>query len=257
MQILLSDETALPSSVPFDLKALKEALLKALEKDKEGWERKEPLSVWWRFFISNPELLQWPFTINCPTFMEWSKKDVIADAKTAWNCFVDWCFERRIWLYSQVEKLDFEGSAYALSLGSLFWNADIDRDASSWDALKFKDTEREAFIKFLDRLLLPSQTLRLPMKKLHRLLVILGKFDGSLKDLKAKMLSTPYGSYIRDRDTTPRFESMTLAGFVLNQNNELVKMGEDLGLDLHSEEMRQAQKEWLLKEREMSLSKAY
>ena len=70
------------------------------------------------------------------------------------------------------------------------------------------------------------------------------------------MLSTPYGVYIRDRDTTPRFESMTLAGFVLNQNNELVKMGEDLGLDLHSEEMRQAQKEWLLKERK-SLFKAY
>ena len=56
MQILLSDDTALPNSVPFDLKAVKEALLKALEKDDEGWTRKEPLSVWWRFFISNPDL---------------------------------------------------------------------------------------------------------------------------------------------------------------------------------------------------------
>jgi hypothetical protein len=152
---------------------------------------------------------------------------------------VDLCFERRIWLYSQVEKLDFEGSAYALSLGSLFWNADIDRDSSSWDALKFKDTEREAFIKFLDRLLLPSSTLRLPMKKLLRLLVILGKFDGSLKDLKAKILSIPYGSFIKGN---------ALLGFVLNRDNEIVKTGEDLGLDLHSEEMTQAQKEWLLNE---------
>ena len=237
MQILLSDETALPSSMPFDLKTVKDALLKALEKDEEGWERKEPLSVWWRFFISNPLLLQWPFAINCPHFTEWSKKDVYVNVKTAWNLWVDWCFERRIWLYSQVERLDFEGSVYTLSLGSLFWNCDIDRKPSSWDALKFKDTEEEAFIKLLDALLYPSQISWLPMQNLHRLLVISGKFDGSLKDFKAKILSTPYDSFVKGN---------ALLGFVLDQNNEMVKMGKDLGLDLHAQNMTQAQKKCLV-----------